>query len=183
MSYLAGTATPEIDQLIFSRLQRAGLAWTSAELPGFNEAHQAGLTVISQENWLAFHNIINAPNLAPDVAQRIRAGAEIGPQQRQAAERVRQQFSAAVDAQLAKTPLIVLPTLPECPPTLEEAADPLKVVNLTRLVRPFNLSGHPALSLPLGEINHRPVALQLVANKNKEFDLLNYAEYLLGKLK
>jgi Asp-tRNAAsn/Glu-tRNAGln amidotransferase A subunit and related amidases len=44
-------------------------------------------------------------------------------------------------------------------------------------------SGHPALSLPLGEINHRPVALQLVANKNKEFDLLNYAEYLLEKLK
>ena len=139
--------------------------------------------MISQENWLAFHSIINAPNLAPDVARRIHAGAEIGPQQRQAAESVRQQFSAAVDAQLAKTPLILLPTLPECPPTLEEAADPLKVVNLTRLVRPFNLSGHPALSLPLGEINHRPVALQLVANKNKEFDLLNYAEYLLEKLK
>lgn len=57
------------------------------------------------------------------------------------------------------------------------------MVNLTRLVRPFNLSGHPALSLPLGEINHRPVALQLVTNKNKEFDLLNYAEYLLEKLK
>ncbi|EPK7407228.1 amidase [Klebsiella aerogenes] len=183
ISYLAGTATPEIEQLIVSRLQQAGLAWTRAELPGFNEAHQAGLTVISQENWLAFHSIINAPNLAPDVARRIRAGAEIGPQQRQAAESVRQQFSAAVDAQLAKTPLILLPTLPECPPTLEEAADPLKVVNLTRLVRPFNLSGHPALSLPLGEINHRPVALQLVANKNKEFDLLNYAEYLLEKLK
>ncbi|MDQ8580127.1 amidase family protein [Klebsiella sp. CN_Kp091] len=183
ISYLAGMATPEIEQLIVSRLQQAGLTWTSAELPGFNEAHQAGLTVISQENWLAFHNIINAPNLAPDVAQRIRAGAEIGPQQRQAAESVRQQFSAAVDAQLAKTPLILLPTLPECPPTLEEAADPLKVVNLTRLVRPFNLSGHPALSLPLGEVNHRPVALQLVANKNKEFDLLNYAEYLLEKLK
>ena len=54
MSYLAGTATPEIEQLIFSRLQQAGLAWTSAELPGFNEAHQAGLTVISQENWLRF---------------------------------------------------------------------------------------------------------------------------------
>ncbi|MGG8271488.1 amidase [Klebsiella sp. 141161] len=183
ISYLAGMATPEIEQLIVSRLQQAGLTWTSAELPGFNEAHQAGLTVISQENWLAFHNIIDAPNLAPDVAQRIRAGAEIGPQQRQAAESVRQQFSAAVDAQLAKTPLILLPTLPECPPTLEEAADPLKVVNLTRLVRPFNLSGHPALSLPLGEVNHRPVALQLVANKNKEFDLLNYAEYLLEQLK
>lgn len=183
ISYLAGTATPAIEQLIVAHLQHAGLSWSPAFLPGFNEAHQAGLTVISQENWQAFHHIIDAPNLAADVAQRIRAGAEISPQQRQAAESVRQQFSAAVDAQLAKTPLIMLPTLPECPPTLEKAANPLNVVNLTRLVRPFNLSGHPALSLPLGEINHRPVALQLVANKNKEFDLLNYAEYLLGKLK
>ena len=183
ISYLAGTATPAIEQLIVARLQHAGLSWTSAELPGFHEAHQAGLTVISQENWQAFHSIIDAPNLAPDVAQRIRAGAEISPQQRQAAENVRQAFSAAVDTQLAKTPLILLPTLPDCPPSLEEAANPLNIVNLTRLVRPFNLSGHPALSLPLGEIDRRPVALQLIAGKNKEFDLLNFAEYLLEKLK
>lgn len=96
---------------------------------------------------------------------------------------MRQAFSAAVDTQLAKTPLILLPTLPDCPPSLEEAANPLNVVNLTRLVRPFNLSGHPALSLPLGEIERRPVALQLIAGKNKEFDLLNFTEYLLEKLK
>lgn len=43
ISYLAGTATPAIEQLIVARLQHAGLSWTSAELPGFHEAHQAGL--------------------------------------------------------------------------------------------------------------------------------------------
>ncbi|HAT1615435.1 TPA: amidase, partial [Raoultella ornithinolytica] len=56
------------------------------------------------------------------------------------------------------------------------------VVNLTRLVRPFNLSGHPALTLPVGEINQRPVALQIVAGKNKEYELLCFAESLMAKL-
>lgn len=78
--------------------------------------------------------------------------------------------------------MILLPTLPAFPPTLAEAADPLNVVNLTRLVRPFNLSGHPALTLPIGEINQRPVALQIVGRKNKEFDLLYFAETLMANL-
>ncbi len=57
------------------------------------------------------------------------------------------------------------------------------MVNLTRLVRPFNLSGHPALTLPIGEIDQRPVALQIVGGKNREFALLSFAESLLAKLK
>lgn len=88
---------------------------------------------------------------------RLRAGAEISPHQRQA-QSASPDLYRGVDAQLARTPFILLPTLPACPPTLEEAANPLNVVNLTRLVRPFNLSGHPALTLPVGEINQRPVS-------------------------
>jgi amidase len=67
-------------------------------------------------------------------------------------------FSEHLDAVLEQTPLLALATLPELPPTLQEAQDPLTVVNLTRLVRPFNLSGHPAITLPVGEIDGRPVA-------------------------
>lgn len=180
---MTGLATPEIDQLIQQRLAQAGIDTVPVALPGMAEAHQAGLTVISQENWQAFQGIVDAPGLAPDVALRIRAGAEIGPAQRQAAELTRQTFTQAVDAQLVQTPFILLPTLPECPPTLEEATNPLNVVNLTRLVRPFNLSGHPALTLPVGEINHRPVGVQLIAGKNKEFDLLHFAGQLADQLK
>lgn len=181
-AFLFGQATADIEQLIRARLAQAGLLPTEAMLTGFAEAHQAGLTIIAQENWQAFHSIVEEPALARDVAVRIRAGADISPAQRQAAERTRQAFTDAVDAQLARTPFILLPTLPACPPTLEEAADPLNVVNLTRLVRPFNLSGHPALTLPVGEINQRPVALQIVAGKNKEFELLCFAESLMAKL-
>jgi amidase len=181
--FISGLASAEIDRLILARLAQAGVAPPAVTLPGFSEAHEAGLTIISQENWQAFHAIVDAPELAADVALRIRAGADISPAQRQAAEQVRAAFTRAVDAQLARTPFILLPTLPALPPTLQEAADPLRVVNLTRLVRPFNLSGHPALTLPVGEIDQRPVALQIVGGKNREFALLSFAESLLAKLK
>lgn len=181
--FISGLASAEIDRLILARLAQAGVELSAVTLPGFSEAHEAGLTIISQENWQAFHAIVDAPELAADVALRIRAGAEISPAQRQAAEQVRAAFTRAVDAQLARTPFILLPTLPALPPTLQEAADPLRVVNLTRLVRPFNLSGHPALTLPVGEIGQRPVALQIVGGKNREFALLSFAESLLAKLK
>ncbi|MCX3410136.1 amidase [Raoultella ornithinolytica] len=181
-AFLFGHATTDIEQLIRVRLAQAGMFPADATLPAFAEAHQAGLTVISQENWQAFQSLAEEPELAEDVAVRLRAGAEISPHQRQAAERIRQTFTEAVDAQLARTPFILLPTLPACPPTLEEAANPLNVVNLTRLVRPFNLSGHPALTLPVGEINQRPVALQIVAGKNKDYELLCFAESLMAKL-
>ncbi|MEX0493017.1 amidase [Raoultella terrigena] len=181
--FISGLASAEIDRLILARLAQAGVELSAVTLPGFSEAHEAGLTIISQENWQAFHAIVDAPELAADVALRIRAGAEISPAQRQAAEQVRAAFTRAVDAQLTITPFILLPTLPALPPTLQEAADPLRVVNLTRLVRPFNLSGHPALTLPVGEIDQRPVALQIVGGKNREFALLSFAESLLAKLK
>lgn len=181
--FISGLASAEIDRLILARLAQAGVELSAVTLPGFSEAHEAGLTIISQENWQAFHAIVDVPELAADVALRIRAGAEISPAQRQAAEQVRAAFTRAVDAQLAITPFILLPTLPALPPTLQEAADPLRVVNLTRLVRPFNLSGHPALTLPVGEIDQRPVALQIVGGKNREFALLSFAESLQAKLK
>ena len=92
---------------------------------------------------------------------------------------MRAQFTAQVNALLEDTPLLALATLPELPPTLEEAEDPLSVVNLTRLVRPFNLSGHPAISLPMGELQGRPVALQLVAGFGEEGLLVQAAEWLM----
>ncbi len=172
------TATGEIDSLLLSALAQLDLCPQQTELPLLGDAHRAGLTLISHENWQAFSPLSSDMRVSADVATRIRAGADIGADALKRAEDIRRTFTAQVDARLAKTPLLALATLPELPPTLEEAQDPLSVVNLTRLVRPFNLSGHPALTLPMGELHGRPVALQLVAAKGQEGLLVQAAEWL-----
>ncbi|MCU6669061.1 amidase [Enterobacteriaceae bacterium H4N4] len=174
-------ATPDIDALLLNALAQYGLHPQQIDLPLLNDAHRAGLTLISHENWQAFNPLLRDGRVSADVATRIRAGESINADALNTAEQTRQTFTAAVDAQLVKTPLLALATLPELPPTLAEAEDPLSVVNLTRLVRPFNLSGHPALTLPMGSLEGRPVALQLVAAKGQDGLLVQAAEWLTGR--
>lgn len=172
------TATRDIDALLLNGLAQWGLRPQQVDLPLLGDAHRAGLTLISHENWQAFSPLLSDDRVSADVATRIRAGESIDADALNTAEHIRQTFTAQVDAQLKTTPLLALATLPELPPTLEEAKDPLSVVNLTRLVRPFNLSGHPALTLPMGDLHGRPVALQLIAAKGQEGLLVQAAEWL-----
>lgn len=171
-------AEPDIDACLLDVLSLAGITPCEATLPLLEDAHRAGLTLISHENWRALGPILASNAVSPDVASRIRAGADVSAEALRRAERIRTDFTAQVDALLAENPLLALATLPELPPTLREAEDPLSVVNLTRLVRPFNLSGHPAVTLPVGEIDGRPVALQLIARKGNDGLLVQAAEWL-----
>jgi amidase len=170
-------AIPEIDALLLGQLEQQGIRPHHSQLPALADAHRAGLAIISHENWQAFNSLLSSEEVSPDVASRIRAGKDVDAAALANAERVRIKFTAEVDALLEQTPLLALATLPELPPTLQEAQDPLSVVNLTRLVRPFNLSGHPAITLPMGELRGRPVALQLVAAKGREGLLVQAAEW------
>ncbi len=180
MSFIPA-ASAEIDAILLRFLEQQGIAPQKAELPNLDEAHRAGLTLISHENWQAFSPLLASNKVSPDVASRIRAGADVSANALDSAEQIRTQFTAQVDAMLAKNPLLALATLPELPPTLEEAADPLSVVNLTRLVRPFNLSGHPAITLTVGDLHGRPVSLQLVAAKGQDGLLVQAVEWLTGR--
>lgn len=180
MAFIAA-AQPEIDAMLLTTLTRWDIYPQRAGLPLLRDAHRAGLTLINHENWQAFGPLLASGKVSADVASRIRRGETVSAQDVHEAETVRQRFSAQVDEQLMKTPLLALATLPELPPTLAEANDPLRVVELTRLVRPFNLSGHPALTLPMGSLNDRPVALQLVARKGNESLLVQAAEWLMRR--
>ena len=57
----------------------------------------------------------------------------------------------------------------------------LQLVGMTSLVRPFNLSGHPAIAIPLpaGEF---PMSLQLVAAKGQDELLCAVARQIAGRL-
>ena len=72
----------------------------------------------------------------------------------------------------------MLPTLPGEPIRLSEAGDAAAAVRLTSLVRPFNLSGHPAITLPLLTENGLPAGMQLVGRKGEDAALCALAKGL-----
>lgn len=129
--------------------QRAGFGSQAIELPGLADAFQAGLAIINAETWAAFGHLVESGKLGADLEARLRAASSTTPDQVSAAERVRRSFTEAVDRALDSVDVIVMPTLPALPITIDDARRGVSVIAMSSLIRPFNLSGHPALSLPL----------------------------------
>jgi amidase len=171
----------EIAAAVEAALAASGLRLRPGDLD-LAPAFDAGLVLIGAENWAAFGAIADHPALGGDVRGRLLAGAAHDAAAIEAAESVRRQFAKAVDALLADADVIALPTLPIVPPTLEEAADAAAAVPLTRLVRPFNLSGHPGISLPLVTAAGLPAALQLVGRRGGDAALCAIARVVAQKL-
>jgi Asp-tRNA(Asn)/Glu-tRNA(Gln) amidotransferase A subunit family amidase len=89
-----------------------------------------------------------------------------------AAEPLRRTLTRAVDALFAHHDLLATPTTPN-PPHGHEGPGALLSVALTWA---FNITGHPALSVPAGlTAEGEPVGLHLVARPGREADLLAVA--------
>jgi amidase len=79
---------------------------------------------------------------------------------------------------LLLTPMMPVPALPE-PPEGNDASFLALAVALTRFAMPFNISGQPALSLPLFyRDNGTPVGVQLIAPYGREDRLIRIASQL-----
>lgn len=141
----------------------------------FDAAFEAGIQIIAYENWQAFSNLVDQSALGEDIQQRLRSASKVTYEQYQDASLIRDLFTQEMDQLLQKYDGVILPTLPALPPSLEQAKNPLALLNLTTLVRPFNLSGHPALSIPLQTDHQYPVGLQMVAAKNQDEKLCGLA--------
>lgn len=160
-----------------------GLEAPLISLPAFQEAFSAGLTVINHEIAQEFGQMARSDaSLGADVKARILAALNTTDAELAQAEAVRKDFTAQVDAALDGVDALALPTMPCVPPTLAQAQDPRALIPLTAFVRPFNLSGHPAVTLPLRTASGLPAGLQLVAKKGDEARLCALAEALADRL-
>ncbi|CAH1663232.1 amidase [Chelatococcus asaccharovorans] len=154
-------------------------AMPRTRLEGLEDAYRAGLVIINRETAAAFeHLAIAATGIGADVRARILAAAKTTDAEVAEAECVRRHFCADVDRLLEDVDALVLPSMPVAPPTLEEARDPSAVLPLTRFLRPFNLSGHPSLVVPLVTAEGLPAGLQLVGRKGDDALLCAIAEWL-----
>jgi amidase len=162
-------ADPGIRKAVQDGISRVSGNARSVELALLHDAFEAGLAVINVETSRAFGHLVGTGQLGADLEARLRLAAATTSAQLEAAEQVRRRFTAAVDHALADVDVLVMPTLPALPITVEAARNGTSVIAMSSLIRPFNLSGHPALSLPI------PVAgsplkagLQIIGRKGSD---------------
>jgi amidase len=173
---LAVDALPEIRAAVARAPQLAAMLTRDIDLPDFTAAFDAGLVIINAETWRAFGHLLDTGKLGADLVLRLRTAAATSAAQVDAAQQVRRDFTAAVDSALEEVDVLVLPTLPIFPLTLEAARSGAPVIAMSALIRPFNLSGHPALSLPLA-VDGSPLkaGLQIVGRKGADEQVCAFA--------
>lgn len=175
-------ARPEIQAAVDAALQAGGFALSEQPLPGMQAAYDAGLDVINAETWAACGHLLASGKVGEDIASRLMAAQFTSPQTLASAETIRLAFTAEVDQALARTPILAMPTMPDYPLLLADATDTRAVIGMTAFVRPFNLSGHPALTIPLMGASGLPVGLQLIAAKGADELLCAVARQLVRHL-
>lgn len=182
LGVLSVDVDPAIAGAVAAALQRTDLLLHPVRLDGLKAAFDAGLVVINAETWAACGAYLTSGLVGPDVAARLERARATTADDLAAAEAVRTQFTAEVDRALSDVDALVLPTLPSFPMTLADARTGKVDLGASALVRPFNLSGHPALTLPLPAVDGRPVGLQLVGRKGEDEALCAVAQRLLTLL-
>ena len=174
-------AEPGVLSTVAKALAESGLGVRSLELEGLAAAFDAGIVLMAGEAWSAYGQFVDDDRLGADVAARLRRAATVTAAQLDQARTVRAMFIAQVDRALRHLDVLVLPTLPVFPLALEAAGDAAAALAITALVRPFNVSGHPALSIPLRSAEGPPVGLQIIGRKGEDARVCAIGELIAGR--
>ncbi len=166
-------------------LAAGGAAITSAELPSARGILEAYVNVVLPEGtaWHRSYLDTRGRDYSPIVRARFESGRAIPAVAYLDALEFCRQLRREVDALLADADGLVLPTLPITAPLL--GADDITIdpvvgdrtpvrSAMLRHTQPFNMSGHPAISLPVASAG-LPVGLQLVGRRDDTAGLLAIA--------
>lgn len=174
-------------------LQHGGVAFERRDLPSAAGIVQAYPNIVLYEAavWHAPHLDRRGGDYSPTVRARLESGRSISTAAYQAAKDFCGVLRREVDAALEAGDALVLPALPivaqaigatdiTVDPALGDRT-PVRAAMLKH-TQPFNLTGHPAISLPIRTAG-MPVGLQLVGRHGATPDLLAIAaacEKILG---
>ncbi len=167
-----------------SRLKEAGASIVDVDLGRVPDIAEAYVNVALPEAF-AYH--AQALEKAPEkfshsVRSRLQMGATISREAYVQAQADRANLRAAVDKALAHCDVLVLPTLPIPPQEIGAATvmvgsreEPLRPMTL-RFTQLFNLTGHPAISLPCGDtVGGLPCGFQMIGRRSQTARLLQIA--------
>jgi aspartyl-tRNA(Asn)/glutamyl-tRNA(Gln) amidotransferase subunit A len=184
----------EVDRLIAAAIESvasAGAAVSDTSIPHAGETPIVYLPLV-----LADGAEYHAPMLetrpgdyTPNVRARLEMGRYVMAEDYVRAQRLRARLRREVDAALAEVDVLALPALAIPAPPLGAAdvpvkggREPVRAVML-RCTQLFNITGHPAISLPCGLTKHGlPVGLQLVGRRGATPALLAAAAAVEARL-
>jgi len=160
---------PTIDAAIDSALVAAGIEAVDIELPGWDAAHTAAITVlfgealmVNDDVWRHHHGRLGA-----DLVERFTFAQAISPGELGDARARREPWRTELAEVLGSVGVIVLPAM---------AAYPVRVDSGAASPNPacpaVNLAGHPAVALPVPSGGLMPASVQLVAPDHHEGRLL-----------
>ena len=159
-------ANPEIEAALDRALVASEIAVEPVSLDGWRAAHEASTVVAFVEALEVNAELVrdHADELDPAVRDRFERSKTFTAEQLRDARAFAERWRASLDRALERTPLIALVGLVDDPPPLD---DPLSVD--TRLPNvPLNLSGHPAIVIPVDRPGHVPASLQLFGRHGSE---------------
>lgn len=150
--------------------------------PGLDRANEHLLTILSPEA-AAVHKALlaqNAAGYAPGTRSQIEAGFAVSAVDYLAARQFQAGLRYAVEALFDRVDVLAAPSVPFVAPF----EDPVIVEgqDSEMLTSGFaNLTGHPSISLPCGQIDGLPVGLQLTAAMGQDARLLSMARSIATK--
>jgi len=153
-------AMPYIDQALDRALAESEISVTEITLDDWDDVTLAAMTILGAEAWEEHAGLwrAHAGELSPDVAARLEASSYISAEEVAACWERARSWVSQLGRIFEQVDLLALPTIAEAPPTLQDAARLTEI----RYVSPFNLSGSPALAMPVRGGDHVPPSLQLV---------------------
>ena len=187
LAELAQPTEPEVERAFgaaLARLATMGVAIDEITLP--DVARSAGIaSAVLFPEALSYHerNFRARPqDYAEDVRQRLALAELVSGSDYVTGQRARALLSNQVSAALKRYDIIACPTEPIVAPRRDQSTVALggellpKASVVTRCTRLFNLTGHPAASVPCGFSSEGlPIGLQLVAGHWRESTLLRVA--------
>lgn len=173
---------PEVKSLFedaVARLQDLGAYVTEVEIPGISTVENVGMPIVLAEASHSHRQWV--PDRAEDYARgtymNLREGYKIDAVSYLQALEERRQFIDVVNEAFKKVDLFVCTTLPypatERDPSFEDGN-----IDVSKRTIPFNISGHPALSISAGNTAslNLPVGLQLIGRYNEEGTVYRVAD-------
>ena len=165
-------------------LQRAGVRLATVEVPHARDIATVYLHIQLAEA-SAYHGSTldeHPEKYTPPVRLRLELGRYVMAEDYVRAQRGRDVLREEVDAALQEVDALALPTLAIPAPGLGETSRivsgspyPVRALML-RLTQLFNLTGHPAISMPCGRTAEGlPCSLQLVGRRGRTANLLRMA--------